>query len=259
VNQRRTVHASTAPPAAFGRLVLNEVRLAWREPRGLAIGLGMPILLLVIFATLPSYHTASGKLGGLTRFAAEFPVVIVMVIAALALYSVPVRLAAYREQGVLRRLSTTPVSPSWLLAAQIAVNLGLATLGLLSLMGLGMVLFSVPAPASIDGLVLALVLSIAAMFAIALCIAAMAPTAGAAFVFSGLLFFPLIFFAGLWLPQEEMGAALRTISEYSPLGAAVQATHTSLQSGFPPGTDLLVLSAYAVFFGVVATLCFRWE
>jgi ABC-2 type transport system permease protein len=256
---RWTWRSSTTPPAAFGQLALNEARLAWREPRGLIYGLGLPFLLLILFAVLPAYHTASGKLGGLTRFAAEFPVLIILIIAGLALFNVPVRLATYREQGILRRLSTTPVPPSWLLAAQVVINVGVAAVGMLILLLLGMTWFGLAAPASTGGLVLSLLVSVAAMFAIALCIAALAPTAGGAFVFSGLLFFPLIFFAGLWVPQEEMGTLLRNISDYTPLGAAAQATHSALQSGFPPGISLLVLVGYAAFFGVVATVFFRWE
>ncbi len=41
------------PRAAFGKLLLNESRLAWRIPIGLGMGLGIPLLLLVVFAILP--------------------------------------------------------------------------------------------------------------------------------------------------------------------------------------------------------------
>ncbi len=46
----------TARRAAFGRIVLNEARLAWRRPIGLIGGVGIPVVLLVIFGELPSFH-----------------------------------------------------------------------------------------------------------------------------------------------------------------------------------------------------------
>jgi ABC-2 type transport system permease protein len=49
-------------------------------------------------------------------------VLIALVVAALGLSSLPTPLVSYREQGVLRRLSTTPLPPSWVLAAQLIIN-----------------------------------------------------------------------------------------------------------------------------------------
>jgi ABC-2 type transport system permease protein len=70
---------------------------------------------------------------------------------------------------------------------------------------------------------------------------------------------PLMFFAGLWLPRALMPSILQDISNYSPLGAAVEAIQYSMQTGFPPVRPLLVLAAYAVVFGFAARRFFRWE
>jgi ABC-2 type transport system permease protein len=70
---------------------------------------------------------------------------------------------------------------------------------------------------------------------------------------------PLLFFAGLWLPRALMPTVLQDISNYTPLGAAVEAIQDSMQTGFPPARPLLVLVAYAVVFAVAARRFFRWE
>jgi ABC-2 type transport system permease protein len=121
------------------------------------------------------------------------------------------------------------------------------------------VAFGAPAPKSPGGLLVSVVLSIAGLFPIGLMIAAMSRTAGAASVIGRLTFFPLIFFAGLWLPRALMPPVLLDISNYSPLGPAVQAMQDSMLSGFPPVQPLLVLAGYAVVFGFLAQRFFRWD
>jgi ABC-2 type transport system permease protein len=173
--------------------------------------------------------------------------------------SLPIPLASYRELGVLRRLSTTPVPPSWVLAAQGVVQLCVAVTSLIVIFVASVTAFGAPAPKSAYGLVLSVALAIAGLFPIGLVVAAMARTANGASVIGRLAFFPLMFFAGLWLPRAVMPGALLDISNYTPLGAAVEAIQDSMLQGFPPAAPLLVLAAYAVVFGFLARRFFRWE
>jgi ABC-2 type transport system permease protein len=244
--------------AAFGQIVLNEARLAWRQPNGLIAGLALPVLLLVVFYEIPAFRQPSAEFGGLTRLGVYVPILIAFSLAMLAFMSVPMPLASYRELGVLRRLSTTPVPPSWLLAAQGVVNLCLAAIATLIIL-VGGIALGAPAPKNPAGLVLSLVLSVAALFPIGLLIASVARTATSAGVIGRLIFFPLIFFAGLWWPRELMPGALQALSEATPLGATVTAIQDSMQGQFPPAAPLLILIAYAVVFGFLARRLFRWE
>ena len=56
-----------------------------------------------------------------------------------------------------------------------------------------------------------------------------------------------------------MPTVILDISNYTPLGAAVQAIQASMLQGFPPVAPLLVLVAYLVVFGFLAKRYFRWE
>jgi ABC-2 type transport system permease protein len=245
-------------PGAFAELLNTESRLAWRNPRGLLIGLGFPVVLLLLFGELPHFHQRLSAYGGLTRFDVELPTLATMVVAALALLSLPSPLAAYREQGILRRMSITPVSPGWVLAAQLVVNVLLAFVGEMILFTLGVAAFGVTAPKDAGALALSLALCTAALFAIGLSIAAVARSASLP-VISAATFFPLVFLAGLWIPVAQMPTALGDISKYSPLGAAVRAAQDAMQGTFPPTSSLLVMAAYAVVFGLCAWRFFRWE
>jgi ABC-2 type transport system permease protein len=244
---------------AFGKVVLNEARLTWRRPVSLIVGVALPVVLLALFGSLPAFQKPSPSLGGLTYFDMYIPILIVFGIAMLALLGLPVPLASYRELGVLRRLSTTPVGPSWLLAGQGVIQACTAVTATIVIIVVSMAAFGAHAPASLGGLVVSVALTMAGLFAIGLLLAAVARTATAANVAGRLAFFPLMFFAGLWLPRALMPAVLLDISNYTPLGAAVEALQDSMLKGFPPVAPLLVLAGYAVVFGFLARRFFKWE
>jgi ABC-2 type transport system permease protein len=248
-----------APRAAFGQIVRNEARLAWRAPAGIIAGLGISLLLLVIFGEIPAFRQSTARLGGLSAFQVYIPILIAFSIGVLALTYLPGPLVSYREQGILRRLSTTPVPASWLLAAQLVVQACLMAAGVLILLVVSAAFFGAGAPQNPGGLVLALALSIAALFAIGLAIAAAAKTTGAARGLMAAVFYPLMFLSGLYYPVQLLPGVLQGISHFSPLGAAVVAIQDSMFQGFPPAGPLLVLLAYALVFGYLAKRFFRWE
>jgi len=122
--------------------------------------------------------------------------------------------------------------------------------------------FGAPVPKSPGGLALSCLLAIGGLFALGLLIAALAPTANSVNAIGRLALIPLLFFAGLWLPRAIMPAVLLDISNYTPLGAAVEAIQGSVQTGFPPvfgPTPLLVLAGYTLVFAYLARRFFRWE
>jgi len=259
VSAREDARASRPPRAAFGKLLACEARLALREPIGLFSGLAIPVVLLVVFGLISSVQKHEAQLGGLTVIAVYVPILIAFSVGMLAFFSLPRALVTYRELGILRRLSTTPLPPSWVLAAQLVINFVLAVWALIILVVAGAAAFGAAAPKSLAGFALAFLLSAAALFAMGLWVAAMARSATAANAMGSALFFPLIFFAGLWYPQEFMPAALRDVGQLTPLGASVQALQNASQGHFPPIEPLLVLAVYGVAFALLALRSFRWE
>ena len=248
-----------APRAAFGEIVRNEARLAWRQPAAIIAGIGISVLLLVVFGEIHAFQQHESGLGGLSVFQVYIPILISFSIGLLALAYLPAALVSYREQGILRRLSTTPVPASWVLAAQLVVQACLMMIAVIILLVVSVAFLGASAPKNPGGLLLALVLSIAALFAISLAIAAAAPTPGAARGLSGAAMYPILFFSGLYYPVQLLPNAFQRISHFTPLGAAVQAIQHSMLQGFPPVLPLLVLAAYALVFGFLAARFFRWE
>jgi ABC-2 type transport system permease protein len=265
----RVIHRGQAPASlvgqerqrrtAFSKIVLNEARLAWRRPVVQVASLGIPVVLVVLFGEMPAFHEHELSLGGLTLYDVYVPVLMAFALGLLALLGVPIPLVSHRQLEVLRRLSRTPVPPPWLLAAQGVVQLCVALAGLVVIEVVAVAAFGTPAPKSPAGLALSRGLSIVGLLPMGLTIAAISRTAAGASVIGRLAFFPLMFFAGLWLPRAMMPDVLADISNYTPLGAAAQAMQDSMLQGFPPVAPLLVLAGYALAFGFLAKRFFRWE
>lgn len=245
--------------AAFGQIALNEARLARRQPASLIGGIVLPVVLLVIFSAIPVFRQPAADLGGLTTLDVYVPILIVLSLGLLTLFGLPMPLTTYRELGLLRRLSTTPVPPWWLLAAQGVVQLCVALTGIVILLVTSVTVYGALVPKSPGALMLSIALTAAGLFPIGLLIASVARTANGASLIGRLMFFPMIFFAGMWWPRELMPGVLQGISGYTPLGAAVEAMQDSMQGQFPPAAPLVVLAAYALVFGFLAKRLFRWE
>jgi ABC-2 type transport system permease protein len=245
---------------ALWLLVATEAKLAWRLPTGLIFGLALPALLLVIFGSIPALSRPKPQFGGISFFSLYAPTLIVLVVLVLSLLSLPIQLAGYREQGVLRRMWTTPVAPSFLLAAQLALNLALAAAGIGLVLGVGASAFGLVLPADAGGFALSVALTVGALFALGLCVAAVAGTTQLATGIGLALFYPLAFFAGVYFPLTVIGSNLvNQISEALPSGAAFDALHASFL-GQPPGGEALgVLAGYTVVFTAVAVRWFRWD
>jgi len=249
--------APTRPGPALARLVLAEARLLLREPVALFWGLAFPMALLAVLGIASS--GPGSRLGGLPLVAVYEPILIAFVTVAFAIQGLPAVVAGYRERRILRRLATTPVGPVRVIAAQLAINLAVALVATAGILAIGRLAFGVALPGQPAGFLVTYVLAAAAMLGLGMLIAALAPTGRSAGVIGTMLFFPLMFFAGLWIPRATMPASLLRVSDFTPLGAAVQALQDSMRGAWPHPAGLAGLAGYAVVFTVAAARFFRWD
>ncbi len=247
------------PRSAFGKLLGAEARYQWRVPWGLVFGIGIPTGMVLMFGLIPAANTPDKSMGGQTVFSAYLPAMLAFAIGFLAFINLPSHLADYRQQGILRRLGTTPVPRAWMLAAQVVINLALAVAALVIVVVASTAGFGLGAPREPGGFTLALALSVTAFFAIGLWISAIARSQNTAMWIGQLLWWPTLFFAGMLFPLSAMPAVLRDIGDWTPSGAAVHALKDSMLGTFPSAQLLLVLAGWAVVFGFLAVRYFRWE
>jgi ABC-2 type transport system permease protein len=245
---------------AFRTLTTTEARVFTREPAAVFWGLAFPALLLLVLGyAFPGAREPSPDLDGFRLVDLYAPIVLTLGLATLGLATLPVILATYRERGVLRRLATTPVGPRPMVGAQLAVHLGVAVVAAAVALAVALGVFSVPVPANPAGFVAVFLLAAAALLGLGLVVGAVARTAAAGQGIGMALYFPVLFFAGVYFPREAMPPGLRTVSDLTPGGAAVQALSDTWE-GLQPGiSSLLVMAAYAVAAALLAVVVFRWE
>jgi ABC-2 type transport system permease protein len=243
----------------FGRLAWVETKLFLRERAAVAALLGIPIALVVGFGLIPGFSHPDKTLGGQigTEYIASLGVALVIV--SLGLNGIPSVLGTYRERGILRRLSATPVRPAVLLAAKMMVWLATVLVSVTLVITVSRLALHVPLPVKLGWFLLALGLGIAALFALGLFVAAVAPTSRSAAGIGWLLFFPNMFLAGVYFPTDQMSPGLRHASDYAPLGAALHAVREAWMGQDPHPLYLGIMAAWAVIAGLAAARFFRWE
>jgi ABC-2 type transport system permease protein len=255
-----TASARTARrPSPLRQLVLTEAKLFVREWIGPVWGMGLPLILLVVFGSIGALKEPTASLGGRPLMYLYVPVVIFMGAALICLIAAAGTLSAYRERGVLRRFGTTPAGATRLLAAQLIVNLAMVLVMAAVIVILARLLYHVPLPSQFGGFILTLLLAVMALMGIGLCIASVAKTSRIAQGLGALCFYPMMFFSGLWVPIPQMSQGLQDISHATPLGAAVTAMADTLGGTFPPLLYLGILAGWAVAASLLARRLFRWQ
>ena len=238
-------------------LLKTETKLLLREPILLFWGVAFPLVLLTVMGL--AVDTPDADLGGLSLVQSYVPILVAFTFTILGVSALPAAVATYRERGVLRRFATTPLRPSRVLGAQLATSGAMAAVTAVLILALARIAFGVGLPDAPLAFLVAVILAAAALLGIGLLIAARAPRARIAVAIGTMLFFPLMFFAGLWAPRATMGHTLRTIGDYTPLGAAVQALQYASAGTWPHVSQLAVMAAYAVVSGAIAIRLFRWQ
>ncbi len=243
--------------STFTKITATEAKLTLRTPIWILFGTLLPAGILLGVGFIPGMSKPSEITGGHRFIELWVPSLIVVSIAMIALQAIPAAVATYREQGVLRRLATTPVHPVNLLAAQLVVHVVIACAGIGVMLALANAVFDVPLPKHPLIFVITLLLGMISVFALGLLAAAVARTSKGAGGLAMLAFFPIMFFGGVYLPRPLLPAVLQRIGDYVPPGAQ-PLQDAWVGAGVQP-LQLAALAGFAALGTALATKLFRWE
>lgn len=242
----------------FWKLTWTEVKLQLREPLATFFTLVFPLMLLVLFGSIYGNEPES-FLGGYGQVDLSVPGYIGMIIGTIGMLGLPVTLANYRQQGILRRFRATPLRPEVVLWSQVAVNVIMTVLGVALLTVAGRLLFDLRPPAVTLAMVPAVLVGAFSFFAVGFVMAGLMPTARSAQAVGMALFFPMLFLSGAAMPRQIMPESIQRLAEFLPLTHVVKLLEDLWFRGDWNLVSLGVVSAMLVAGLIVSRHTFRWE
>ena len=245
----------------FWKLVWLELKIFFREPMGAFGTVIAPVLVLMLFGRIGTFVIPRGPAAASSFFKINVPVFVAILISINAVVSLVAIMAIYRESGILKRLSTTPLHSQTILTAHVVVKLILTAMTLLLTLGLARKSILTDAHIPVLRFTIALLISTWSILSIGFVIASIVPTARFAQPISSVLLYPMIALSGLFVPLSAFSPTVRKIAHALPLTYAVQ-----LLSGIWKGdpfsahiNDIVTLIFVFVICTALSGIVFRWE
>lgn len=240
------------------KLTWIELKLQLREPLAAFFTLVFPLMLLVVFGSIFG-NEPEAFLGGFGQVDLSLPGYIGMIIGTIGMLGLPITLANYREQGILRRYQATPLRPSAVLWAQVAVNVLMTALGTAILFVAGRLLYDLRPPMVTLAMIPAIAISALSFFAVGFMMAGVMPTPRSAQAVGMALFYPMLFLSGAAMPRQIMPETVQRVAEFLPLTHVVILLEDLWFAGDWNLASLGVVCAMLVVGLVVTRMTFRWE
>lgn len=253
--------------SALMNMIKVETKLFLRDPTTLTFGVLFPTTLLLGLGSIPALRESSPDTGGLRAIDIWAPTALVFGMVLIAVQHVPAVIATYRERGILRRLSTTPVHPRNVLVAQMIVAFASVLVSAALMVLAAWAVLGIAPPERPLEFLLAFVVGYAAVLAVSMVPAALVRTSGAATQIGTLLFVALMFFGGAFLPRVLMPDLLREVWEFIPPGLQALTAAWSVEAGEITATaggqpfwlQIAMMAGIAVVASAIAAKLFRWE
>ena len=244
----------------FWKLTWVELKLMLREPMASFFTLVFPLMLLLLFGSIYG-NKPTPFFGGQGYVDAMIPAFAVIILGTTGLMSLSISMASDREQGVLRRLRTTPLRPLTVLAAKVLVLFLISAAGMALLIVVGRIVYHLRLPAHPGRVFLGFLLSCAAAFAMGFIIAGLMKTARSAQIVAMVLFYPMMFLSGSTIPREVLPEAVRRSARVFPLTSMVTILR-GLWKGDAwsayTGDVIFLLAVFAAGL-LISAWTFRWE
>jgi ABC-2 type transport system permease protein len=245
---------------ALLKLIWVEFKLYMRQPEAAFFALVFPLLLLLMFGSIYG-NKPTPFFGGHGMVDVSTPAYIAIIMGSTGFMSISIIVSTYRERGILRRFRATPVRPTAIIGAQVAVNYVVTLAGALILVGGALLIYHMRFNGSIPTVFLGFTLSALSFFAVGFVVASVSRTSRTAQILAMVLYFPNIFLSGATVPKEIFPPAMRTLSKALPMTHVVNLLQ-GLWVGNPWSKHLVevaVLAGLLVVGAVVSAKTFRWE
>lgn len=248
---------------ALRKLTWIELKLFARDPLSVVFTLALPVFFLVVlngvFGNEPEVDPAEDVWRGVGPADYYVPAYLGLVMAAVGVLTMPVRLASYRERGVLRRFRASSM-PLWaVLGSQVIVAVLTAVVGAVSITVASTVIYGTELPHDVGRLVGAFVLGALSFAALGVLLGSILPTSRSAQGAGIMLFFVMFLLSGAGPPRDVLTGAMKVVGAVLPLTHVIAVLQDPwLGFGWNMAASLIVAG---ILLGSVALsfALFRWE
>lgn len=248
------------------RLALHQFRFDqktfWRNPGSVFFTVALPLIFLVIFATIFGNDELEG-LGGIKTTTYYVPAILTLAIISATLQSLAVQLTVDRESGILKRGRGTPM-PSWVFfAGRVGNALVISALMLAIVPAIGRLIYDVSIPwEHLPAVLVTLAIGAASFCCLGIALTAAIPNEDAAPAITNVSVLPLYFLSGVFIPETEIPEGVLHVADLFPVRHFFEAFFAAwdpatVGSGLEWG-HLAVVAGWGLLGLVLAIRFFRW-
>jgi ABC-2 type transport system permease protein len=234
----------------------------WRNPASVFFTVLLPVMFLLIFATIFGNDTIEEL--GVKTTTYYVPAIVTLAVVSATTQSLAISLTVDRENGLLKRTRGTPL-PTWVFIAGRVGNAGIVSLlSLIVVTAIGRVIYGVEVPwERLPAVLVTLLVGAASFCCLGFALSAAIPSEDAAAPISNFALLPLYFLSGVFIPESEIPEGVLQFADIFPIRHFFEAFFTAWDpnttgSGIELG-HLAVVLAWGVAGLVVAVFAFRWE
>jgi ABC-2 type transport system permease protein len=235
----------------------------WRDPAAVFFTVLLPVMFLLIFATIFG-DEAIDELGGIETTTYYVPAIITLGVVSATCQSLAISLTEDRENGILKRTRGTPL-PSWVfISGRIGNAIVISVLSLAVLSVIGLVVYDVDIPwERLPAVLVTLAVGAAAFCCLGVALSAAIPSEQAAPPITNVALLPLYFLSGVFIPESEIPDGVLSFADLFPIRHFFEAFFTAWNpltegAGFEWG-HLAVVAAWGLAGLLIAVRTFRWE
>ena len=245
----------------LGHLIWLELKIFFREPMGAFGTVVAPVLVLIMFGRIGTRVLPRAQSAATAFFTVDVPVFVSILIAINAVASLVAIVSIYREGGILKRLSTTPLKPHTILTAHVIVKLILTAMTLVLTFMLARNSILTQSKIPLASFMAAVLISTLSILSLGFVIASIVPTARFAQPITSIILYPMVAVSGLFIPLSSFSPTFIKVAHMMPLTYAVSLLQ-GIWRGQPWGAhlgDILALAAVFFFCTALSTRIFRWQ
>jgi ABC-2 type transport system permease protein len=234
----------------------------WRNPASVFFTVLLPVIFLLIFATIFGNERIE-ELGGVKTTTYYVPAIITLAVVSATMQSLAISLTVDRENGLLKRARGTPLPSRVFIAGRIGNSIIVSVLMLIVLAVLGRILYGVEIPwGRLPAVLVTLAVGAATFSCLGIALTAAIPSEDAAAPITNVAVLPLYFLSGVFIPESEIPSGVLHVADVFPIRHFFEAFFAA----WDPGTvgaglewgHLAVVGVWGLAGLGIAVRTFRW-